>query len=190
MPEAFVDTFDPGASVILQRGRIGQIAVVTSDFERTILDWVNLTGAGPFFCGTFNNENYLYRGQRSSCEVEVAFGYLQDMQIQIVAQLDDTPSIYTEILDAAGGKIAFHHLLLLTDDIDADLARYANMGIEPAAYMQLKGMRVAFMDTVQQAGTIIEFFQMSPYFEDFFARVHQSHLTWDGRDPIRRHPLG
>jgi hypothetical protein len=149
-----------------------------------------LLGAGPFFCGNFVNRDYLYRGQRSTCEIEVAFGYLKDMQIQIVRQIDSTPSIYTEILDAHPGNVAFHHTLFLTDDIDADMARFEAAGMATAALMEPEGMRVAFMDSVPRMGAMVEFFQMSPFFEDFFTRAHQEHCRWDGRDPIRRHPLG
>jgi hypothetical protein len=176
-------------ALILQRGRAAQIAVVTRDFEATVAQWATMLGAGPFFCGEFTNQDYLYRGERSTCRTEVAFGFLRDMQIQIVAQLDDTPSIYTEILDLNPATPGFHHVLILTDDIDADIARFNRAGIGTAALVEPDGMKVAFMDSMARLGVIVEFFQMSPYFEDFFARAHRAHLDWDGRDPIRRHPL-
>lgn len=176
-------------SLILERGRAAQIAVVTRDFEATVQQWATLLGAGPFFCGEFVNRDYLYRGDRADCATEVAFGYLGDMQVQIVAQTCDTPSIYSEILGLSERTPLFHHMLILTDDIDADIARYAQHGIGVAALVEPQGMKVAFMDSVPQLGVIVEFFQMSPYFDDFFTRAHRAHLEWDGSDPIRRHPL-
>lgn len=176
-------------SIILERGRAAQIAVVTRDFEATVQQWATMLGAGPFFCGEFVNRDYLYRGQLADCATEVAFGYLRDMQVQIVAQTCDTPSIYSEILGLSEATPLFHHMLILTDDIDADIARFAAGGIGIAALVEPTGMKVAFMDSVPQLGVMVEFFQMSPYFDDFFTRAHQAHLEWDGSDPIRRHPL-
>lgn len=165
------------------------MAIVTRDFEGTVQHWATLLGAGPFFCGEFVNRDYCYRGQRADCATEVAFGYLRDMQIQIVAQTCDAPSIYSEILGLSNGAPQFHHMLILTEDIDADIARYASRGIGVAALVEPPGMKVAFMDSVPQLGMMIEFFQMSLYFDEFFTRAHRAHLEWDGLDPIRRHPL-
>jgi len=176
--------------LILQRGRISQVACVTSDLEGTAMDWVRLTGAGPIFCGQFLNKDYSLRGVTSTCLIDVAFGYLGDMQLQIVAPLDDEPSIYSEILERCGGGVGMHHLLVLTDDIEVDLAAYREKGVGVAAEVKLLGMHLAFLDTVEELGLFVELFQMTPYFDDFFPKVHRAHLEWDGKDPIRRHPLG
>ncbi|MFV0644059.1 MAG: VOC family protein, partial [Sphingomonadaceae bacterium] len=159
---------------ILNKGRIAQVAVITRDFEKTVHDWAKLLGAGPFFCGEFVNRDYYYRGRQENCAVDVAFGYLHDMQIQVVAQKCDTPSIYSEVLDLSPSTPMFHHTLYLTDDIDTEIARYAEEGVEVAALFEPKGMKVAFMDTIPRLGVMVEFFQMSPYFDDFFTRAHRA----------------
>ena len=176
--------------LVLQRGRISQVACVTRDLDKTVTDWARLTGAGPFFCGEFLNKDYSYRGSISSCLIDVAFGFLGDMQVQIAAPLDDQPSIYQEILDRCGGGVGVHHLLFLTDTIEAELDRFDLLGIGVAADVKFPGMHVAFLDTVEELGFFVEYFQMSPYFDEFFQKVHKAHLEWDGTDPIRRHPLG
>jgi len=181
----------PAAPVsILTRGRVAQIACVTTDLARTAADWSRLTGAGPFYCGKFFNAGNLYRGESRDFWLDVAFGYLGDMQIQIAAPVDEGPSIYHEIIDRNGGGVGFHHTLVLTDDIAADKQRFAHMGVGIAAEVKLSGMHVVFFDTIDQLGFFVEYFQMSSYFDDFFVKAHREHLAWDGADPVRHHPLG
>jgi hypothetical protein len=174
---------------ILTRGRVAQIACVTTDLNKTANKWSRLTGAGPFYCGKFLNDGNIYRGEQFGFELDIAFGYLGDMQIQIAAPLDDSPSIYQEIIDRNGGGVGFHHTLILTDDVEADKRRFQDMGIAIASEFRSSKMHVVFFDTVEELGFFVEYFQMSPYFEDFFTRAHKDHLAWDGVDPVRRHPL-
>jgi methylmalonyl-CoA/ethylmalonyl-CoA epimerase len=169
---------------------LNQIAFVVRDFEKTVLDWALLTGAGPFYCGDFKLENFTYRGRPASCHTTVGLGYLGDMQIQIVRQNDDSPSIYKEILDLNPGRSAVHHVLSITDDIDAILERHRTAGIEVASYVEILGMRVAFLDTVDRLGVIFEYFQRTAFHDDWFRKIHAAHVAWDGKDPLRGHPLG
>ena len=138
---------------LLSRNRISQIAVVVRNLEHAVHEWARLYGAGPFFCGRFDLKGYQYRGQPASCGTDVAFGYLNDMQIQLVTPCDDQPSIYKEILERSPGTDAFHHVLILTDDMDKELERHRSLGIKLASYVEMPpGMRVAFFDTVQELG--------------------------------------
>jgi len=175
---------------ITATNQVSQISFVTRHFEKTIKEWARITGAGPFFCGDFALENYYYRGKTSSCRTTVGLGFLGDMQIQIVTQNDNNPSIYKEILDRNPHGDAFHHILALTDDIDGDLERYKKLGVELASYVEIKGMRVAFFDTIGQLGFMMEYFQRTQFHDQWFRQIHQAHLNWDGKDPIQSHPLG
>lgn len=174
---------------ILTRGRVSQIACVTKDLAGTAAEWSRLTGAGPFFCGKFFNEGNIFRGQKVDFWTDVAFGYLGDMQIQIVAQLDDCPSIYHEITERNRGGVGFHHTLILTDDMEAEKRKFQEFGIAIASEFRSETMHVVFFDTVEQFGFFTEYFEMNDYFDAFFTKAHRAHLEWDGQDPVRRHPL-
>ncbi|MFZ4604064.1 MAG: VOC family protein [Caulobacterales bacterium] len=174
--------------LIFQRHRASHIAVVTRDFDRVLDHWVKLVRAGPFFVSRYEN-HYEYRGRPATCLTKVAFGYWKDMQIQVVTQLCDTPSIYTEVLDERDKTATFHHVLTLTDDLDADMAHYAAHGIQPAAYFAPSEMRIAFMDTIPVLGLMMEIYQVQPRLLAFFKAAHKAHQEWDGRDPVRAHPL-
>ena len=174
--------------IIFQRNRASHIGVVTRDFDTTVKHWNTLIGAGPFYVSKYQNE-YDYRGAKSSCLTKVAFGYWKDMQVQIVAQLCETPSIYSEILDKCPDAPTVHHILTLTDNFDGEMERYASLGVEQAAYFNPAQLRIAFMDTRPLLGVMMEIYEARAGSLNLFKLAHEAHLAWDGKDPIREHPL-
>jgi hypothetical protein len=91
-------------------GGIRQIGMVVRDPRAAMLYWAEVLGVGPFFVSedvTF--EAYRYRGRPMPSPV-VTLGYAQagDLQIEVIAQHDDTPSCYLEFL--ASGREGLQHL--------------------------------------------------------------------------------
>ena len=50
----------------------------------------------------------VYRGEPTEPVVSIAFANSGDLQVELIEQEDDAPSIYREFLDA--GREGFHHL--------------------------------------------------------------------------------
>src|SRR5262245_54422914 len=88
-------------------GEIMQLAFVPEDLDQAIAHWLK-TGAGPFFIlrnATFRE--VAFNDRPTEVVLTVAFGYWGDMQIEIMRQENDTPSVYTRW--RAAGREGLHH---------------------------------------------------------------------------------
>ena len=81
--------------------------------------WVNL-GVGPWFVMRDLPIRALYRGEPCEITLTLALANSGDMQIELIQQQDDTPSIYTEFLRS--GRQGYHQLAYWSDDFDATMA--------------------------------------------------------------------
>ena len=118
-------------------------------FDDCIAFWQASTGIGPFYVGDFLLDNQIYRGQPTTMGMRVALGYLGDMQIELIGQTDDQPSVYREWIERhpvipRGGL--YHHYFLLTDDYDDVAARLAEQGEECAFTASMPGAGRLILD--------------------------------------------
>jgi hypothetical protein len=79
------------------RGAIRQIGYVVADFDQTLQRWIDL-GIGPWYVirGMAHRANY--RGEPCEVTLSIAFANSGEVQLEVIHQEDDTPSIYTEYL--------------------------------------------------------------------------------------------
>ena len=97
-------------------GTVRQVAYVVENIDGAIAHWKSL--GVPAFLISRNAtplQNMYYRGQKSeAAPVNIAFGYVDDMQIELIEPLHDFPSIYTE---ARERKITgVHHYAVCVED--------------------------------------------------------------------------
>lgn len=106
-------------------GPARQIGFVVRDLDRALRCWTETLGVGPFFVTrNYTPDNYRYRGKPSPGPLmSFAFGNSGDLQVELIEQHDDRPSVYREFLDA--GREGFHHVSawLRRAEYDATLAR-------------------------------------------------------------------
>jgi hypothetical protein len=88
-------------------GVVRQLGYVVRDLDRTVADWLKL-GVGPWFVLRGQLQSVLYRGRPCTVAVSLAFANSGDLQIEVIQQEDDTPSIFTEFL--ASGNAGVHQL--------------------------------------------------------------------------------
>jgi len=167
-------------------GPVMQNAFVVTDLERAIKHWTQVMGVGPFFL--FEHvafSEYVFRGRAvKPMDLTIAIAYWQDLQIELIRQLDDSPSIYTEFQAAHGSGL--HHMGVMTRALDADLAELARRGVRPVQQGSLPGMRFAYVATDHHPGGMIELIEATPGAQALFERMRDAARSWDGRDPLRR----
>lgn len=167
-------------------GPVMQNAFVVSDLERAIEHWTQVMGVGPFFLFehiTFSE--YVFRGRAvRPMDLTIAIAYWQDLQIELIRQLDDSPSIYTEFQAAHGAGL--HHMGVMSQVLDADLAELARSGVQPVQQGSLPGMRFAYVATDHHPGGMIELIEATRGAQALFERMREAARSWDGRDPVRR----
>lgn len=164
-------------------GPVMQIAFVPSDFDAAIEYWTQMMGVGPFFLiENIALEEMRYLGEPSDCVFTIALAYWGDMQIELIRQENDAPSIYR---GCEGG--ALHHTCVLTDDIETarGIADAAGATILVEAKVGEDGA-VLYVDTGGGPGTIVEILQPASCSDALFAMIKDASLGWDGSDPVRR----
>ena len=164
-------------------GPVMQIAFVPKDFDAAVRYWTETMGIGPFFLmENIQLENMRYLGEPSECVFSIAIAYWGDMQIEIIRQEDDAPSIYR---GQEGG--ALHHTCVLTGNIEdaRQIAEASGAKILVEGKVAPDGA-VLYVDTGGGSGSIVEILQMSTGSEGLFAMIKSASIGWDGSEPLRK----
>ena len=172
---------------IASLGPVIQLAYVPKDFDACLKYWTQTMGAGPFMLMEhIKADTAHYRGQPVDIDMTAAVGYWHDMQIEIIKQHCDTPSIYTTWL--AEGHEGVHHVLIAVDDMAAALEVCKRAGATLLQGSTYRGgsAEVAYLDTGGGPGTMLELWKPDAAGLAFFASIRDLARDWDGSDPIRR----
>lgn len=168
------------ARSISSLGRVMQHGFVPHDIDRALNYWISTIGAGPFF--HLPHVDYLearYRGTPSSPDFSLYLGHWQDLQIELIEQHDDAPSVYRARRDG------LHHVGIVVADLPAAIEACIARGAKLEQENIIGGGGAAYLDTGDAAGTLIELIQTAPMLDDLFAMIRRTAMEWDGRDPIR-----
>ena len=167
-------------------GPVMQNGYVVPDLERAMCHWTEVVGVGPFFVLEHIQWSEVFlRGDPVAIDMSVGVAQWGAVQVELVQQHDATPSIYREFAALKGSGL--QHVGVMTDDIDAHLARLRSQGIEPVQWGgTANGIRFAYVSTDAHPGGMIELIERGPAIEGFFGLVREAAQNWDGRDPIRR----
>lgn len=171
--------FDPsGLSGVVQ------VAYVVDDVIEAAERWAKTMGAGPFFIGrNIPLSDCLYRGVEKPLDHTNACGQCGPVMLELVQQNNDGPSAFRDMYPP--GKEGLHHMATFAADFDTELARYVDLGFEPANIATTTGgIRFAYIDTTAQLGHMMEFYQEGPEILGFYKMVADASKGWDGKNPI------
>ncbi len=171
---------------ITDLGEIMQLAFVPADFDAALKFWIEVMGAGPFFAiDDVRLADCKYRGAPSDVHFSMALGYWGDMQIELIRQHNDAPSIYKAWRDA--GHEGLQHVCILVDDMAHARAVCAAAGAAVAQEGQVAGGgEVIYVDTGGGPGTLVEILKPGPATRGLFAMMREAARGWDGSEPFRR----
>jgi len=167
---------------------VRQLAYVVRDMDAALKYWTEVMKVGPFFM--FEHcplDNQCYRGNPSNADVNLALGNSGALQIELIFQNNDEPSVYKEFLDA--GKEGVHHFGMMPVDYQATCAQYATLGHEAAFQCDIGGAELTYFDTVASVGHFIELWDNNDVYKNLFDVVEKAAIGWDGKDPVRPGPL-
>lgn len=77
----------------------------------------------------------------------------------------------------------------VTDDFDAETARYREARVAVPYESSSGGMRVAYFDARPALGRMTELQERHPAAEGLRSTVAQAAADWDGTEPVRRIPV-
>lgn len=163
-----------------------QMAWVVPDLDVAIATWSAKAGVGPFF--VFDAVEFgdaVYRGKPSvTPKSAAAMAYAGDMQIELIAPLEDIPSFWTD--RTPYGRAALHHVAVNSADYDADLAFFTSQGAEVAFSGTMMGYPVCWIDTIDTLGFMMELMTPNPVAASVFGQIKAASVDWDGKDPVRK----
>jgi hypothetical protein len=167
-------------------GPIIQNGYVVRDLERAMNHWTQVVGVGPFFVlEHIEFGELLLRGKPTRIDLTVGVAYWGAVQIELIQQQDDAPSIYTEFAAAKGEGL--QHVGVMTDSVEAHLQELRAVGVKPVQWgATAAGVRFAYVDTDQHPGGMIELIERGRAIESFFGMAREAARDWNGRDPVRR----
>jgi len=165
-------------------GPVMQIAFVPEDFDAALRHWTQVMGVGPFFLlENMSLEGMRYLGQPSDCRFTLALAYWGDVQVELIRQENDAPSIYR---DRPNGG-AMHHVCILTDDIAAAKATALASGAQLLVEAKVgDDGGVIYVDSGGYPGGIVEVLQPASGSGALFDMMRAAAKDWDGSDPVRK----
>jgi len=109
------------------------------------------------------------------------------MQVELLQQNDDGPSVLHEMYPAGTGKTGIHHMAIIVDNLDVAIAEFAKAGYPEAARMSSEAMQITavFIDTRSAYGHFIELYEAKPAITMLYDLVANSAKDFDGSDPVR-----
>ena len=161
------------------------MAFIVKDLPQAMQRYTDIFGAGPWnFFDRVPVRDLLYRGKPTPVNIHLAVTYAGDMQIELIQQIDDLPSVYLEVVETRG--YGLHHCGVATQNFDAELARYQALGYECASSaVTIFGTRAAYLDSRRDLPYMIELVELNAALEEAFGQMRQTSITWDGERPVR-----
>ena len=173
-------------------GPLRQNGYVVRDIRDAMRRWSEVAGVGPwFFAERAPIRDFRYRGAPSPVELSIALANSGDLQIELIEQRNDAPSLYRDFLKE--GREGLQHIAFWTADFAADRARALDRGLRighegrtgewgPFVYFD------SYFDSAARAGSVIELSDVGGAKAALFARIAEAARGWDGKAPVRPFP--
>ncbi|MCV7290592.1 VOC family protein [Mycolicibacterium wolinskyi] len=168
-------------------GTVCQIGYVVPDLDDAISGWLQM-GVGPWFVIRGLPQRVTFRGEPCAVTLSMALSNSGDLQIELIQQLDDTRSVFTEFLDTTGG--GFHQLAYWAPDFDGAMAKLDDAGWPKVWWGgEADGVRFAYFEPPAGAA-IVEIMELTDASQGMATFVRQAAARWDGSDPVRELTAG
>ena len=167
-------------------GQIMQMAFVVDDFDKAIEFWTKKMNVGPFLkIENVEFKELYYKEKATNLDFSGALSYTGNMQIELIKQYCDTPSIYTEYVNNEKGPL--HHVCALTTDIKNDITVMESEGykIIQGGKMQDDGQFV-YLHSEDKKEPILELLEFSENWLSFFSSIENASKNWDRSTAIMK----
>ncbi|NVO13474.1 MAG: VOC family protein [Rhodoplanes sp.] len=169
-------------------GEVRQIGYVVEDIEAAMRYWAGTLGIGPwFYAERIVDQDFYYKGEPSPIVRSVALANSGFIQMELVQQRNDAPSMYLDFLRA--GRTGVQHFAYWTTTFDEHLAKAtaAGMTVGMGGQVGANG-RYVYFDCEYHPGTVIELSEVSGPKGRLFRTIREASEGWDGANPIRPFP--
>ena len=169
-------------------GAIRQNGYVVRDIQAAMRHWSEVLGIGPwFYVEHAPFRNFRYRGEPSAPDAGIALANSGDLQIELIQQWNDAPSLYRDFL--AAGNEGLQHIAYWTESFAADRGAALDAGYRIGHEGETGSFGpFAYFDTEGHPGTVLELSDIGGPKLALFKTIREASEDWDGRDPIRPFP--
>lgn len=167
-------------------GGVRQVGYVVRDVQRAMEHWIQL-GVGPwFYMEDVGTKEFRYFGETSQPpKLSIALANSGDLQIELIQQRDDAPSLYVDSLKR-NGEIAQHVAYWTEDRFDEIVGTLLAAGyVEGHGGRMGAAGRFAYFVHPEFPSGMFEISEMAGGKAQYFDAVRQAAANWDGSDPIR-----
>lgn len=171
---------------MLKLGPVRQVAYVVKDIEVAMQEWIKL-GVGPwFYVEKVPIENFQYMGKPSDVQFAVALTNSGDLQIELIQQLNNAPSLYRDFIKSGAEGIQHISHWLDTEGFDKKYHELIDLGYTVGHEGNIgPNGRFAYFIHKKLPGTVLEVSEMSGFKGEYFKAIAEICKNWDGSDPIR-----
>lgn len=168
-------------------GQVTQLGFVPRDFEAALKFWTEVMGVGPFFdLAHLPLVDVQYRGQAIDLDVSAAIGYWGDLQIELIRQHNDGPSLFSDWINS--GKEGLNHVRIDVDGPDEAREIILPLGGTPLLEAQCPGMGGFIYFDMGGPGPYVEASYLDPSLYRLFDYFKEAAVHWDGSEPFRPIP--
>jgi Glyoxalase/Bleomycin resistance protein/Dioxygenase superfamily len=169
-------------------GGVRQVGYVVADIEQAMRHWSSALGVGPwFYKEEVGTTEFRYHGQASALpRLSIALANSGDMQLELIQQRNDAPSLYLDTLKR-NGEVAQHVAYWTEDRFDEWCATLVARGYVEGhgGRMGQRGRFAYFVHRDLPSG-MIELSETTGGKGDYFKMIRDAARDWDGSEPIRR----
>ena len=166
---------------------ISQVAYVVASLDDALEHWIEVLDVAPFFVYRHVElADCTYEGRPTSIELSVALGQSGDVQVELIEQHGDTPSIYR-----AQESSNAHHVALWTRAFDDVLSMCRSRGLRDLQWGSASGEPGERFDYFAPLGPgpMIEVVEVLDAKAAMYAQIADAARTYDGSDPVREATL-
>ena len=170
-------------------GEVRQTAYLVPDIDQAVEDWGRQFEMGPFaLCREITPlAGAKYRGEPTADVVmNVAFAYLGELQLELIQQVNDTPSMYREAIEKRG--YGHHHYGFCVDDFDGSTGKALDGDFEAVVEAGVPGFaRMSYIESKTVPGLVCEVIEWNDFTRPYFDGIHR--FLCDADDARRVHEL-
>jgi hypothetical protein len=165
---------------------IRQVGYVVKDIEAAMNYWVKAVGVGPwFYRKVVDTTEFNYYGKPSKFqELSIAVANSGDLQIELIQQHNDAPSLYLDTL-AKNGEVAQHIAYWTLDEFDAYCAQLKATGhIEGHSGRMGQRGRFAYFVHPDCPSALVEVSELQGGKAEHFEKVKKAALQFNGEGGV------
>ncbi|MGR3375986.1 VOC family protein [Salipiger abyssi] len=150
-------------------GRLFQMGIVVPDMKAAIAYMQTTMGTGRFMTLPADPKVTWFRGNMEEVSYEMAFGYMGDMQIELMMPVSGR-STYAEYLERVptGGV---HHLGFEVTEFDPAVAEMEARGFQAVQKGSFGDTRFNYYEHPDDKGTLVEILYLDSAVKEMFATI-------------------